>query len=533
MNLNSRKRQSPPPCRWGFVVLVCGLGAVGCRNIGDRPVLPVFCRDLPPDVAPSEAMPEFTLVAAAQPPELPSPKTADMPLQRNLADSILPTCFSGEQPADLSALLGQGEGANPIIALSEEVVRANLAELTAARALLYPTLNAGMTLSMHRGPLQSGSGSIVDVQRQSLYLGGGADVRGAGTLAVPAVRIVGNLSDAYFAPKIAERRVASSRFDSAGVRNRTLLEIAQAYLALTGAESRLLAYRQSESEFAEIVRITGDFAKRGFGLDADAKRAQSELLLLQVESLPVESDLIVANAELSRLARTDPTLRLRPPPGTPPIFHLVDDNMPLDALIDLAVSQRPEIAARSTDVAVAQTVLRQERVRPFVPTISLGASAGDFGGGSNMQTYRFSHFGSRGDVDLMAVWTLDNLGFGNRAVQNRARAQIGEAEARRLATIDIVRGEVAEAYVVVRSERVAVAIAKRRIGTSEAAYQQDLVRARNGEGRPIEVLKSAKDLSLARQDLISAMSQFSQAEFGLFTAIGGMPYAPSPSAGSP
>ena len=497
------------------------IGVVGCCEIADRPPLPVFCRsDDPAD------MPEFALVAHMQPETLPAPtRVADAVPD---GDAVLASCFAGDRAIDLAGVLRLADGSNPTIALGDEIVQSNLAEQTLARALLYPTLNVGATLSVHRGAYMNGSGEVIDVNRQSLYFGAGADVRGAGPIGVPGVRIIGNLGEAYYAPRIAEQRVLGSRFDAIALRNRVLLDVARAYLALTSAEARLLAYRQSQAEIDEVARITANFARLGQGRESDAERAATDRLLLETDAVDAENDIVAWSAELSRLTRSDPTFRLRPPPGTPPIFRLVDETTPLDGLIESALAQRPELAARAAEVAMNESRLRQERVRPFLPTISIGYSAGDMGGGSNMVPYRFSHFSSRTDLDVMAVWTLRNLGIGNRADQNAARAQIGQAEALRSAAIDGVRSEVAEAQVKANAERTTMTIAQRRAGTAQQGYRQDFERTKNGEGRPIETLTSLRSLSEARQALVTAMSRFSQAQFELYVAIGGMPYAPSP-----
>jgi outer membrane protein TolC len=498
-----------------LALAAAALGILGCTDIGSRPPLPVFCREVP------VGLPEFALVAAAQPESLPPPR-AVVPN----GDAVLADCFAGDRSIDLAGVLSLADGGNPTIAIGEEIVQSNLAEQMLARSLLYPTLNVGATLAAHRGPIQKADGTILDVDRESLYYGGGSDVRSGGTVAVPAVRIVGNLSDACYAPRVAELRVAGSRLDAVALRHRILLDVARAYIALTAAEARVLAYRQSESEVDEVARITANFAKAGQGRDSDAQRAASEGFLLEADATDAEDEIVAWSAELSRLAHADPTLRLRPPPGTPPLFRLVDERTPLDVLVDTAVAQRPEIAARSVDVVQSETRLRQERVRPFLPTISVGLSAGDFGGGSNLAGYRMSHFSGRTDVDLWAVWTLRNLGLGNRADQNRARSQIGEAEARRVAAIDGVRDEVAEALANATAARTAMAIAQRRAATAQQAFRQDLVRTKNGEGRPIEVLTSLRGLSAARQDLVAAMSRYSRSQFELYVAMGGMPYAP-------
>src|SRR5262249_24107949 len=66
-------------------------------------------------------------------------------------------------------------------------------------------------------------------------------------------------------------------------------------------------------------------------------------------------------------------------------------------------------------------------------------SAGQFGGGSDQADNRFGHFDGRTDLDVLTVWSLQNFGLGNLAVQRRQRAVVGEAVAERLRVIDQVR----------------------------------------------------------------------------------------------
>ena len=54
---------------------------------------------------------------------------------------------------------------------------------------MLPTLVAGGNLHVHRGGLVADTGEILNVNSQSLYVGGGAGAIGAGTVAIPAVRI--------------------------------------------------------------------------------------------------------------------------------------------------------------------------------------------------------------------------------------------------------------------------------------------------------------------------------------------------------
>jgi outer membrane protein TolC len=429
---------------------------------------------------------------------------------------------SADYPVDLPTALGLAGAENPTIALAQEAVRAGLAEQLQADALLLPSLQAGVSVNVHRGTLLSAEGIVRDVDRQSLYAGFGAMAVGGGTVAVPGLRLTAQVADAIYEPVVARNRVTGRQFDAVAVSNAVLLDVTTHYFDLLGAEARLLTIRESEGDVAEVVRLTQNFAKAGQGREGDANRARTEALLLHSTAQRVEEEIAVAAAELSRLLHMDTAVRLRGGDSLAPVT-LVDPAISLDTLIQTAVENRPEVAARTADVALAEARLRQERVRPFVPLLSVGASYGAFGGGSNLADTSFGHFSGRTDFDALAVWTFQNFGFGNVALQRGRRSQVGEALARRAIAIDEVRREVAEARALCEARRLEIDTARRRVESASRAYQQDMKRARNLQGRPIELLGSANQLAAARQDLIRFLVEYDQAEFRLFVALGQPP----------
>ncbi len=99
-----------------------------------------------------------------------APTLAQAPPRHENGPAIpaLTACLPGEpenltlcQPAriiDLAGALRLAGVDNPTIALAEETVRTNQAELTLARALLFPSLNVGTTLALHQGNLLSSQG---------------------------------------------------------------------------------------------------------------------------------------------------------------------------------------------------------------------------------------------------------------------------------------------------------------------------------------------------------------------------------------
>jgi outer membrane protein TolC len=452
-------------------------------------------------------------------PILPTAHLQEKPSQ----PEVMQVSPSDTQPIDLASALARGGADNPTIALADEAVRTSLAERTQARALLFPTLDAGANLRIHRGNLLSGGGTILDVNTQSLYGGFGAGAIGGRTVAVPGIRLVGHLADAVYAPQAAQQKVVKSQLDARATRAYLLSEVGVRYLALVEAQAQREAYRQSLLEFAEIERLTTNHAKAGQGREADAHRARSEALLLRAQAQSAEEAIAVAAAELAQLLDTDPALPLRSIDPTPPLLEFAQHDQPLADLLEIAIANHPEVGARMADVAFHEIRLKQERIRPLLPVIAVGFSAGEFGGGGPTTTSRLGSFAPRTDLDVVAVWSLNNAGVGNRAVQNVARSNLESALIERAAVLDRIRREVIEAHTQVHTFRQEMELARKRTELSHRAYTQEMERARNLKALPIEVLRSARQLADARQALIRAMSGYSQAQLRLVAALGNPP----------
>jgi outer membrane protein TolC len=424
---------------------------------------------------------------------------------------------------DLCGALERAGVENPMIALADEAVRASDAVLLQARALLLPTLTGGMNGRVHQGTLLSSLGVVRQVNLQSFYVGAGASAKAAETVAIPGIRIYAQLADAYCAPQAAEQQTIARRFDSVTIRNRTLLDVGTAYLELTAAQATLQALQRSEEDVSTIVRMTANFASTGEGRESDAQRARAVWLLLERQAEEAQGAIATAAAELAGLLDVDPSVHLVSADAVPPLLDIVDPAAPLAQLLQTALANHPELGARSADVATAQIHERQQHVRPWLPLLSMGFSAGGMGGAGNQSGGQPWTAGGRLDVDIIAAWSLQNLGVGNRALQNQARADVGIAESERLRAVNRVREELVSANTLVLARRREVEIARRRTATAQKAFEEDLRRARNIEGRPIELIRSVELLIAARVDLIRAMTGYSQAQLRLYVSLGRTP----------
>jgi outer membrane protein TolC len=435
-----------------------------------------------------------------------------------------------EDQIDLSTALKLAEAENPQIAMARQAIKLALAQQLQARALVLPHLRAGVNYHKHDGVLQNSFGLMRHVEEESLYFGGGARALAAETVAFPAVQFSNHLGDAFFEPLVARQFVAVKEYQASASANAVLLETALRYLDLLNAEGELAALKQSEREMDLIVQTTAIFAKQGAGRDADAKRARTEALLLHSERQAAEERTALAAAELARVLHLDPSTRLRSPAKTIALLPLVEPDLTLEQLIAIAQRERPELAAIRAEIARKSTQVRQERLRPLLPTVAVGYSAGGFGGGTNRTDLvpihpQFGRIGSRADFDVIAYWSVQNMGAGNLALARTRQTERQIAEVEQVRLLNQVRREVATALALTEARRRQVDIAQQRLDAAEKGFREDYQRTRAKIGLPIEVLNSMNRLVQARSSFIQSLAGYNQSQFQLFVALGQTPLA--------
>lgn len=426
-----------------------------------------------------------------------------------------------DETLDLGVALRLAGVSNPTVNLARERVREALAGQLAARSLLIPSLNVGGNYRYHSGPLQDDPGELRPTNLQSLYLGAGAVAVGSNPTAVPGVRLFAHLGDAVYEPLAARQRVAARRSDAHAVENQILLDVAVGYLELVAAEARVGILRRAEADVAEVARVTAEFAKAGQGAPADANRAEANAELIRRQLRQAEGAVGAASARLCRLLNLDPAVRLRSPGGpVEPIRLLPEDD---DGLLETAVRSRPELVAQAAAIGEAGTRVRQEQVRPLLPTVSVGYSAGVFGGGGSLANAPFGSLNGRSDFDVVAAWTLQNFGLGNHSRVRAADAVVGQAVAGYDAVLNQVRREVETAQATARGAARQIVAARAALTAAEEGFGLERERIRRGEGRPIEALDSFRQLVDARQELLRAVVAFDVAQFRLLVAVGTTP----------
>lgn len=438
-------------------------------------------------------------------------------------------------PIDLTTSLSLAGVQNPqiLVAMQRTVAAAARQQLAAAQAL--PNINLGTNFDFHHGVLQQASGNILKVNRDAMYIGAGAQAVAAGSVSIPGVQYNLNVGESLFRYYEMRQRRDAAAHQTDAIRNQVLLKVVVAYLDLVGAQARRSVAIQARKESDVVAQITAAYAATGQGLPADAERAATELQLRESELVAAEADLSVASARLAEVLSLNHSQRLYATDNYLVPHPAVPELIPRNELIAIALIQRPELLQHQALVHAALMDLHGAKLLPFSPQIMFGYSNGMFGGGSDLiagptsvsgaapDQARFSTLYGRSDLDVVAFWSLRNLGIGNKAIINLAQAHFQEADLELLNMLNQIRQEVVDAQVRTHTGFAQIQLRERSLRAGIEAHRQDLIRTRSNEGHPIETLDSLRLLRQARRDYIETIVRYNRAHAELYTALGNPP----------
>ncbi len=425
-------------------------------------------------------------------------------------------------PINLATAL-QLAGVRPLdIATATAQVEQALALQLQAKVLWIPNLNAGVDYFRHDGVQQNiFNGPNFRKGRQSFFVGGG-----------PSLTV--GLADAIYEPLAARRVVNSRQADLQAAKNDTLLTIAQAFYDLQAARGVLVGVTATIVKNELLVNLTKGLAPSLIA-PLEINRAQAELQSLRQTEQVAIRDWRVASARLAELLLLEPATLLEP--IEPPFLQisLVSCDQSADELMPVALNNRPEIVSRQELVAAANELLQQEKKRPFLPNLivlspatSSGLlAAGNFSAGANGQ---LNTNGSRFDIEVAAVWQLQNGGIGNigRIRQRRAEQDIAAIDFTRI--VFRVKAELSQAVARLQTARVRVVETEEGVRQAIESADKNFIGLREtarpaGEllrliVRPQEVVAAIQALEVAYEQYASAVNEYNAAQFGVYHALG-------------
>ncbi|MGP0063552.1 MAG: TolC family protein [Isosphaeraceae bacterium] len=437
------------------------------------------------------------------------------------------------EPIDLANALKLTGARELDIAIARQRILQAAADLSQARALWLPSLFYGPSWYRSDGQIQTVTGQVQTIDRSALFVGGTAALAntiqgpppGTGIPSVNGMTSVLRISDAFFEPMAARRLLNANQ---AGLRtsvNDSMLQVAEAYFNLQGATGRLAIAREAAANAEALSAITAAYARLGQGLEADHRRALTEVKHRRRDANLASGQLLVASANLVRLLVLDPMVVLAPVEPSECIIRLIPDEIPLNELLNQGMRDRPELASAEYQIQAAFIRRRQARLRPFVPSVFFTYAGGGLGGGLNAF---FGNFGARGDAEVGLFWELQNLGFTDFAIMRRRAAELNIANLEKYRTQTRVGADVVASFETRQAAARQIEDARETLVEALDSLRLNFLNIRQGAElpratRPIEVLQPIQALAQGRLDYLDSVLSYNRSQFQLKRAIGQAP----------
>jgi outer membrane protein TolC len=400
---------------------------------------------------------------------------------------------------DLATTLRLAGAASIEIELARSRAREAAFNADAEEASMWPYLVTGGSFNSTDGRDQITPGQFITVDKQSTYLGVGAE-------------LVFDPDTIYTSLAARQRGKAASHALTATT-NTTLLRAAEAYFALVASHSRIQIAAEALQVAQEVLGVATSRLEAGAGLPASVARARALVAQTEGDLEAARGEAEIDSALLVEVLQLEARLSLTPrlEDASAPI-EFIPASEPVQTTLDRALANRPELSAAAFELEATQAESDLTGTGWLIPELRAGASFGGFG----------PDLGDLGDQEnyyVAALWTLD-FGMGSRhaaSLQRQDQATLTLARLR-----NAVERSVITAHRRILAGRARIAAARREV---EAATENlSLVVSREGAGAEIllTVLDAQSTLTRAQTALVSAVAEHNAAQYALLRAVGGL-----------
>lgn len=424
-------------------------------------------------------------------------------------------------PINLATALKLSDARPLVVSAAVAGVQVAAAQLDRARVLWIPTLTAGGNYYRHDGGNQDqATGNLVNPSTNFLYAGGGA-------------KLIVATTDAIYEPLARRQALNARQADVQAARNDALLATANAYFYVhqqRGTYAGALDAVVRGRDLVQKIEALGE----DLVPEVEADRARNLLAVLDQQAVSAREGWRVSSMMLTRVLRLDPAAVIQPLEPDHLQVTLLDPRQSIDDLIPIGLTNRPELASRQAEVRETLARIRQEKMRPVLPSVLItGFQTPEFylnggvfatGRGSSLDQWD-----GRFDLSYQLIWQLESFGLGNRARIREAQGNKAEAVVELMNIQDTVAQEVGTAQVRLQSAWIRVGQAEQSLrealvtydgnirGLGETTRFNDILTL---EYRPQEVVVALEHLKAAYDAYFATVAEYNRAQFQLFHDLG-------------
>jgi outer membrane protein TolC len=413
-------------------------------------------------------------------------------------------------PIDLPTVIRLTDEKNPAIGFARARAEEAEARLAGTEVLWIPNLSIGTTYNRFDGQTQNQRGDVFNVSRANLFGGGGAAL----TL---------DIADAIYRPLIERRSASAERDRSQAAVLGAELESVQAYLDLVQLYAQLEINRATLAKTEAILKLAKEAKEAKTDRNAgDVHRSQTEALLRRTEGIELEGRIGQASARLGRLLLLEPHVKLVPAERTLVPITLIEPETTLDALVQTALQNRPDLAAARESIAAAWERVRRAEVSPLVPKLVVQNQTGAYGGGLNDDLQNFQ---ARNALGAQLFWEVRNLGFGNRAEIAERKAGLEQSHFQLIEVRARMASDIVESAQVAAARFESLDLAERSVKEATELYRiskegiANVVDAKNlfDALRPLQAIQV---LNQSQLSYANAVAEYNKAQYRLFVQLG-------------
>ncbi|HSI34094.1 MAG TPA: TolC family protein, partial [Tepidisphaeraceae bacterium] len=294
----------------------------------------------------------------------------------------------------------------------------------------------------------------------------------------------------------------------------TLRAAAVQYYDLVLAQIQLANARQAVSEGDELLRITRVRAERGTGLAADHTRARAVLAGRQQDLAVAAGAFYQASIRLATTLHLEPSVTLVPRADRLAPTRLVREDLPIEDLLAIAVTWRPDLRAVRTlaDAAGAEsgsatwgTVFPQVSAAYQFSGVASDSTLGDFG----------LHEQNRAAVG--ASWSFGLATPGQIRTAEALARQAGLEVERQF---DAVRAQVVRAAQESATNARLIPMAREQVTAAEESLRLTEANLKAGTVLTLDALQSADLVNDARLRYAKAVAAYNASQVNLLAALG-------------
>ncbi|MDR3636758.1 MAG: hypothetical protein P4L84_23340 [Isosphaeraceae bacterium] len=427
-------------------------------------------------------------------------------------------------PINLATALRLSDARPLIVAAAQASVWVAEAELTRAKVLWIPYLNIGFDYLRHDGGGPDFNKGIMTAPSVNFFYGGAGMWGGMDGIST---------TDAYFQPLVQRQVLNAAHWKIQAAKNDAVQQTADAYFRVHQNRGIYAGALYSVERGRDLVeRVTQ--LSREFVPKVEIERARNMLADLEQQAVSARQEWRVASADLTQVLRLDPRAVVVPLEHDHVQVTLIDPGRPLDDLMPIALTNRPELGSQQALVQAMLQQIRREKMRPFLPKIYINGfqtpyemmQAGIFGLGPNSS---LNQWRGRDDLSYQPMWQLEAFGIGNLARIKEQRGNQSRAIIELFKTQDMVAAEVTRAQARVQSAAARVLQADRAMRTAIITFNgnyeglQQTTRLGNVlvlVNRPQEAVFALQLLMVAFNEYFTTVAEYNHSQFELFHALG-------------